>query len=460
MANSNLTGLGSGIDFGVITDSIIASRSRPLTQLVNRQTNIQSRSAAVKQLNSGLITLQQAFSALKDSTLGSGLTATTSAKDVVTATATTSAPLGNINLQIDGLATNLIQSSNSFTSTQTPILANGATSATLELRKGGASTGTSITIDSSNNSLAGLRDSINSANAGIKASIIDGKGDGSQNYLLLSSTDIGSNGRVELVETSQTGTVDGLGIHNLNTPNNSFGDLDAKLKVNGLSITRSSNTISDITSGVTFTLKTTGSATISVNKDTNPLRDKISNLVSAFNGVQDLVNGQYKSDANGKPQGVLLGDANLHSIQGELRNIFNNANNNGGKFQNLTNIGISQDTNGRLTINQTQLDQSLKDSLTDVQALFAGKTSNNKGIATTLADSIDGLSQNLQSAITGFDASVKSINNSIIDQQNRLTALRSSLTHRFSVIDSAIGQINSQTSSLTSIVNSLSNNKN
>jgi len=456
MAGITFSGIGSNIDFSVITDSIISSRSAPINQLASKRTDYQNRAAALKQLNTQLITLKSSLTALTDQTLGTGIAATSSASDFVTATATNVASSGTIGVQVTRLATALSQSSDSFGATNTSILAGGATTATFELRKGGAVTGTPITIDSTNDSLAGLRDAINAANAGVTATIVDVTGDGTGNQLVLQSTEAGTKGRVELVETTATGTDASLNLRSINPPGGSVADLDAQVKINGLTVTRSSNTISDAVAGVTFTLKAVGSSTVTVAGDSGALKSKIAAFVDAYNTIQDFISAQYKSDANGKPTGVLAKDSTLRVVQNGLRDFTNiAASTNGGAFSGLADVGISRDENGKLKIDQVVLNDKLKTSLSDVRALFAGKTDSSKGLASSLLISSNDLNSNVDAAVSGFDASVKRFSDSIATQQARLAALRTSLTRQFSVADAAIGQLNGQNTALTSVLKAL-----
>ncbi len=181
MASINFTGLGSNIDFNLIRDSIVAAKMGPVLQLQQRGAVLTSRSDALKQLNGLLATLTNAAEGLTDRTLGSDRSASSSDASIVTATATTAASVGSFSLTVGRLATSLTQASTSLPSVSSPVLAGGAISATFELRMGGASSGTPITIDSTNNSLTGLRDAINNAHTGVTASIVDLAGDGTQN---------------------------------------------------------------------------------------------------------------------------------------------------------------------------------------------------------------------------------------------------------------------------------------
>ncbi len=463
MASSvNFSGLGSGIDFGVVRDAIIAQRSKPVTLLQNKVSSFSNRIDALKQLNASLAVLTTAAEALTVRDLGAGRTATPVNTAVATASAASSAGLGNYNLNITRLASNLAQASRSFSSTSDPILAGGATAATFELRQGGSATGTAITIDSSNNSLAGLRDAINAANAGVTASIIDVNGDGTGQELVLNSATTGASGRVELVETTSTGTLTDLNIRSLNPPDGDFTKLDASLSVNGLGIIRATNTISDAIAGVTLNLKTTGTTNVAVTESTD-IEAKINSFVTAYNAVQSLIAKQYSKDASGHPTGVLAGDSTLRSAQTQVRDALGAVSDtNGGAFTSLAEIGVAADNNGVLSLDSAVFNAKLKSNPDDVKALLYGKTVSDQGVfqkfdvaSKGLSDSISG---SVQTAIVGYQTSITSLNSTITDRLAALDRLKTSLTNQFAAADAAIGQLNGQGTALTNIIKSLQGN--
>jgi len=461
MASSvNFSGLGSNIDFGMIRDAIISDRMQPISQLQTRSSNLGSHSSALKQLNGLLANLTSAAKALTDTTLGTGRSSSSSDSAVVSASTTTTATPGSIGLNVGRLATTLTQASTSFPSTSAALIAGGGTTATFELRKGGAATGTAITIDATNNSLAGLRDAINSADAGVTASIVDISGDGTQNQLVLTAKDTGAAGRVELVETTATGTDAALNLRSLNPPGavGDFSALDAQLTINGLTITRSTNTISDALTGVTFDLKKTGTATIQVTQASD-ISDNLETFVDAYNRVQTFISTQYKQDSDGKATGVLSGDSTLRLVQGQLRDALNSlSTDNGGSLTNLTDLGLTRDENGQLTLDSETLNSRLQSSLGDVKSLLFGSTPGTglfNSINTTFANLSDDVTGVVQTAINGYQSSIKTINQSILEQTRRINELKDSLTQQFAKVDAAIGQINGQGSALTSIIESL-----
>lgn len=463
MAGSiNFSGIGSGLDFSKLTDSIIAERSRPMLQLQSRNATNAKRSDGLKALNTKLAALTDAAEVLKDQTLGTGRIATTSDSKVATLTADDTSSLGSFTLGVTRLATSLTQTSRSYTSKTAAVLATGATTATFQLRKGGAATGEAITITSNNNTLTGLRDAINDADAGVKASIVDVDGSGSNYKLVLTSEQTGSAGRVELVETTATGTGTDLALAatNASVTSNDFSALNAQFTYNGGTISRSSNTVSDLVEGATLTLKDTGTTTINITARTSDLGEKIRGFIDAYNGVQDFIAGQYAKDASGRPSGPLAGDATLRSIQRQLREAVGaNSKLNGGSFKNLTEIGISRDDSGKLTLNNDTFAAKLSGSLDDVRALFAGAADGKTGLATTIFNASDKLSDSssgqVKNAIDGLADSIKRTERTIADQLSRITTLRASLTRQFAAADAAISQLNGQGTQLTSVLDSL-----
>ncbi len=453
---ASFSGLGSGIDFSKLTDAILAERSRPISQLQSRSSQLSKRNDAYKQLNTKLATLTEAANALTSQDLGNGRLASSTATDKVTASAAASAATGTFSLSVTRLASSLTQSSRVYAATTTAVLAGGATTATFELRLGGATEGTEITIDATNNTLAGLRDAINAANAGVTATIVATDVAGTQNKLVLTSAATGSTGRVELVETTATGTQADLALTSLNLPGGSFSDLDATFTLNGLALTRSSNTVSDAVSGVTFNLVNTGSATVTVSSSKTDLEARLRSFVNAYNDVQDIIAGQYTAGSSGRPAGTLVGDATLRTVQTQLRNALNlSSTTNGGAFDNLTQLGIGRSEEGKLTLDETTLSSALTNSFSDARALLSGLSSTDTGLANTfyetfknLSDSTTGLVKN---AITGNETSIKTIEKTVSDQLARLSSLRQSLTKQFAAVDAAINQLNGQGTTLTNL---------
>jgi flagellar hook-associated protein 2 len=455
----SFNGLGSGIDFSKLVDSVIAERTRPVTQLQNRSENLSRRSDALRELNGKLVALTAAAKALSDSELGAGREAINSDISVLTANASAEASTGSYKLNITRLASSLTQSSRNYSAASAAILAGGGAAATFELRKGGAATGTAITIDSGNNTLAGLRDAINNAKAGITATIIDTDGGGANFKLVLNSNDTGAAGRVELVETTSTGSLSDFGLtsHNIT---GGFTDLDAAFTINGLALTRPTNSFSDAVKGITFNLKNTGAAAVTISSTTTGVTAKLKGFINAYNDVQDFMLAQYAKDSSGRATGILVGEATLRSVQQTLREAIGASSaNNGGTLNSLAQLGVSRSNDGKLTLDEAALKKALTDSFSEVKALLAGKTAADTGLAESIHDRYSKLSDNVtgvvQTAINGYQDSITRINKTVVEQFARISELRQSLSRQYAAVDTAINQLNSQGSALGNILGSL-----
>lgn len=465
MANSiSFSGLGSGIDFNAVRDAIINQRAVPINKIQAKANNYGVRVEALKNFNALLASLTSATQSLTSRDVGTGRSSTSSDESIVAATASGAANIANFDINVTRTATNLTQASRSYASTDAPVLANNAASATFELRKGDGSAAIEITIDSTNNTLAGLRDAINAKGAGITANIVDITGDGTQQQLVLSSSETGTIGRVELVETSATGTSADLNLRSLNPPDSDFSKLDAALSVNGLNITRSTNTFSDAVEGVTLTLKKAGAATIGVSQSTD-IEEKLNGFITAYNAVQDFVASQYKKDAKDRPTGILAGDTTLRSVQRQLRDISNTtSNDNGGVFNSLSQIGIKTTNDGHLELDAEVLKDKLTNNFEDVRSLMFGRTAEQTGVFQSAYSVSNNLSDNItgsvQTAINGFQSSIKSLNNTVANRTEALNRLRDSLSRQFAAADAAIGQLNGQGTALTNLIKSLQSSNN
>jgi flagellar hook-associated protein 2 len=458
----SFSGLGSGIDFSKVTDAVIADRQRPVARLQDKTVELGRRGDLLKQLNGLLATLASTAEALSDRELGSGRSATPSDASVLAASAASSAAKGRHAVEVTRLASALSQSSRSFAATTEAVLPGGVATATFELRKGGAATGAQITIDSTNNTLSGLRDAINAADAGVRASIVDVTGRG-EYQLVLNSGETGAAGRVELVETTDpdSGALAALTLRALNPPGatTDFSALDAELKVNGLTITRASNTVADALEGVTLNLRKVGSSSVEVAASAD-VSDKLKTFVSAFNAVQDFVNAQYKPDGQGRPTGALAGDPTLRTVTQALREALSTpSSDNGGAFTTLSDIGLARGKDGRLSLDADVLNNKLASNQSDVRALLSGLGEGQTGFGQRIHSSVSQMSEatggTVQAAIEGYKTTVEGLNKQIAAQLERLSALRDSLTRQFAAADAAIGQLNGQGTALTNILKAL-----
>jgi flagellar hook-associated protein 2 len=157
---------------------------------------------------------------------------------------------------------------------------------------------------------------------------------------------------------------------------------DARFKVDGNYLTRSSNTVTDAISGVTLNLlKAEAGTTVTVNvsRDTDGLTSQIKGFVDKYNDVMGFIATQQSYDAkNQKPGGVLFGDGTLSSVKSDIiNNVVTGVWGVSSQFSILGMVGINLDNQGRLTVKEDTLQGYLRTNFDDMRRLFgpSGTTS-------------------------------------------------------------------------------------
>jgi flagellar capping protein FliD len=145
--------------------------------------------------------------------------------------------------------------------------------------------------------------------------------------------------------------------------------------VDGLTVNPTSNTVDNVITGVTMSLKKVDAATVTltVGRDYDAVKEKIGEFVSAYNETMDAINTQMAYDSeNEAPGGPLFGDSTLRTIRSNLVDIIiNKVHGVSSDFSTLGLMGISIGTDSKLTIDDTTLRGYLETNFEDVKKLFA-----------------------------------------------------------------------------------------
>jgi flagellar hook-associated protein 2 len=235
----------------------------------------------------------------------------------------------------------------------------------------------SITIDSTNNSLQGIRDAINAAQIGVTATIVN-DGTATPYRLVLASDSNGVSNSIKVTTSGGDGTIDTLLAHDpAGAPaaqhlNQTVTAQNAVFKVNGISVSKTSNTVSDVIQGVTFTLgKEAATASLTVARDTAGISTSISSFVKTYNDLATTLKNVSAYDAATKQAATLQGDSTVRTLQSQLRSMLSTAVvGTSGTLTMLADIGITAQKDGSLAINQTKLDSAMASNFSDVASLF------------------------------------------------------------------------------------------
>ena len=448
-------GIGSGLDVNGIISQLMALERQPLAVLSAKEAKYQAQLSAYGSLKGALSSFQSAVAALATPAKFSAATASLVDTTVATATASSAAVAGSYAVEVKTLAQAHKLKSASFAATSTTV---GSGTLTIQFGKyelDGSFTlnpdkaaGT-VTINSSQSSLAGVRDAINAANVGVLASIIN---DGSGNRLVVASKDTGVANALKItVADDDLANTDNAGLSQLAYDASTGGTTNltqtvaaqnAAVVIDGITITKASNTLSDAIEGVTLNLlkaNTPGTTTLTVARDTAGIQAAVQSFVKAYNDLSKTITDLTKYDAANKKASTLTGEATVRSVQTRLRTLFNTTlATAGGGLSSLPEIGITFQKDGTLKLDSTRLSAVLSDSTKDVSTLFAavgkptdslvsfvGSTSNTKngayaltvsqlatqgkaigGGAATLAPVVTGNNDTLSLTVDGVPASI------------------------------------------------------
>lgn len=195
----NFSGIASGIDTSQIIQELLRVDSQPITLLQADQQSLQSKETAYNSLSAQLLTLQTSASALDNLQSFQQVTASSSNSSVATVSAQTGAQTGTHTLSVNALAQAQLVSSTAQTSQTSPLNLQGQI----------VINGVSVNV-SSTDSLQTLAQNINSAQAGVTASIITPTS--GQYYLTLGSNNTGLQGQMSLADVGSGSVLSQLGI--------------------------------------------------------------------------------------------------------------------------------------------------------------------------------------------------------------------------------------------------------
>lgn len=442
MAGISVGGVGSGMDIESLVTQLVALEGQPASSRLNRrEANIQAELSAIGTFKGALSDFKTAVADLNDPTRFESIKASVDNEDLFSVTTNSAAEPASYGIEVQQLAQSHKLASNAYAKV-TDTLGAG----TLTFRFGSYEStedavNTSFTsnanrpsknvvIDGSNNTLAGVRDAINQADIGVKANIVN---DGTGYRLVFSGAETGAENALEISVSDADGDnadVDGLSAlaYSADTKNltQTLAAQDARIVVDGLSVTSPSDSLDEVIQGVTLDLKAAevGKPTkLTISRDTGAVSSSVEGFVEAYNNLTETVKKLTRYDPETGEKGELLGDSTVRSVTNQLRRmITDTVTGASGELKTLSDIGISTERDGTLKLDSDKLAEAVKTDAQGVASLFArnGRTSDslinfvstgNEGTAGDYPISISQLGT--QASLTG-----NTVNSLVIDASN------------------------------------------
>jgi flagellar hook-associated protein 2 len=472
-------GVGSSLDVAGIVSKLMDIERAPLNRLDSKKASYEAKISAMGSLKSALSTLQTAVSSLRYGTSFQATTVSSSDTSIIQASGSSGAATGSYSLTVSQLAQSQKLVATGQADTTTAI--GGGTSTTLTIDLGTISGGTfnsgtgtysgatftsngsgpyTVTIDSTNNSLGGLRDAINAANIGVTATIVN-DGDPTNPYrLVLSSTNTGADQSIKIgvsgdATLSTLLSEDPAGTQNLSQ---TVAAQDALFTVDGISATKSSNTVTDVIQGVTLQLNNVTSGTpvtVSASQDTASVKDAINAFVSGYNDLVQQIKSLTDSGVTSGKTGALASDGITRDIQSSILNEINTAVTSiSGSYTTLSSIGVAIQQDGTLAVDDAQLTTALQTDSTNVEQLFTATDGYGTRIGNLLTDML-AANGTIDSRTTSYTDYVKSLDDQSVTLQGRLDRTEQRLRAQFTALDVSISQMSITSNYLTQQLSAL-----
>lgn len=464
MASLSSVGVsGTGLDESVIT-KLVAIEKQPAEALSTKNTALQTKVSTWGKIQSAFSSLKDAANKLTQSDFWRGTTATSSNDTAVGVSTTSNAAASSYAVTVSQLAQGQMVASSAFAS-KTATVGEG----TLRIQLGNyvtdnsvappavtfnakaAASAVDIAIGPGDNTLEKIRDRINSANAGITASIVnDAAGsrlvmrgaNGESNAFQVSVIeDVAAPGLSALAFDASTGATSAMAL--------TQSAQNAKANINGLDIASESNTLSDVVDGVTLTLKqvTSTPANITVAQDTASISKGVSDFISAYNNVVSTIRVQTLYDEASKTAGPLQGDSTARGLLSQMRNLITSDSTATASFSRLFDMGIETNTDGTLKMTSSKFNDAMGSKLADMQKYFANSddvvASNNgmaqriKGLASQILDTNGAIANSTD----GLKATIKRNTNRIEDINTRASLYETRLRQQYTALDASYSKL-------------------
>ena len=471
-------GKGSGIDIVKLAQDLTDVEKAPRESRLNADIEAsEAKISGLAVLKYNVQLLVDSFNALNDASELAVPTATSSDTTKVSITATDGSALSGISdIGVTSLAAAQRNKSNQYTSTTQSL--NGGSGFTLTVTPGTGSA-TNVTVEAGNDTPQGIVNAINAANAGVSATLLAEDSSGSNYRIMLT----GATGAANSYVVSSTLADSDLGFHdnsNGNTANNSGtkslqNPADASLTYNGVSITRSSNSLNDVIPGVTLSLvgEHSGGATASVNvvSDRTTLKTKLQDLVVLYNDVKFAMDELADPDSEEEDVGGSLANdlATIRTVRDTIyQAVTQDSSTPSGNVTALRDIGVSVTRDGSLSFTESTYDTVAASNFDDISTMLSAGTNNqsrydgqSQGLATdavikleTLTDSISGIfvtrTDSAKTAIKRYEADLQAL-------EDRMEAVYNRYLQQFTVMESLVNTLNSTRESMSTTWENMGN---
>lgn len=444
-------GVGSSILTQDVLDQLrAADEAKFITPLTTKITTEESKQDDLELIDSYMKNLIDSINDINGSSLYEERSAEVTGTSVEV-TAASGTDIQDFSLEVISLATKQIEQSGGFTSADATIAASG-TSGTLDLNIEGVSIA-NISYDE-NTTLDELKDMINSqAGDEVNATVVQISDNDFR--LFVSSVETGASKDISFTDNGTGLSANLTGMTAIQT------GVDASLKFNGQAISRSSNSIDDIVTGVTIDLKEAGTSQVVISQDREALMEKFNSFVEKYNEAVSGIAKTTKTSQEAAGRGSFSSESTIKTM---LSNIQNAVQSIGGGVGSMMDYGFDIDKEGVMTLNEDLLNSELDDNASNVQIFFAGGEYDNGDTTTTTVEGAFNEFATIVESYTEYQGTLDQLDDSISDTistledrkdaaNTRLDAMYEIMAKRFAAYDLMISKLSSASSMFADMAN-------
>lgn len=428
---------GSGIDPGLV-NKLIELERQPIKQLESRKKVVEDDRKAFREFTQLVSTLGQSLNSLRNPSDFRKLKAESSNPDLLDGTVDNSAVPGSYELEVRHLAkTQKLLAEGFPDKDSTPV---GFGYMTIELDDGSTF---DVDIDPDASTLQDVARSINEANAGCKAIIINTKEsledpDADSFRLLVISEKSGKAGKVFIdPDTTYLEFKEQMTGRNL------------EMLFEDVMVFDEDNTVEGLIPGLVINAKRAEpgtKVTLKIDFDVDKTLESISGFVDAYNSVSEFIDRQFKIDPQTNRAGALSKDSTLKQLQRSLQSSLQYQGS--GKYRNLAQLGITSDPKtGTLQIDATKVKQALAEDYDSVAELFV-QTEKGAGFGTRMSDTVRN-AQNQQTGVLGskereYKRTLDTFDDDIVRKERAASQRAEGIKRKFAALEGLINGMNSQ----------------
>jgi flagellar hook-associated protein 2 len=440
MATASISGLVSGLDTASIIDQLMQLEAVPQDKLKTNLTTEQTKLKNLQALNAKVAALTTQAQALAAGTGWGALTATSSST-AVAVTTTTGTASGSFTFTV-GQTAAAHRLTFAGTAAGSDVVVSGGTTVSL------TQNGVTQTLDTGDGTLDGLVAVLNGSGTGVSAAKV--KLDDGSYRLVVNATQTGAASAFTLTNADGSALLGGATV---------AAGQDASITLGADTIHSATNTFSGVIPGVDLTVSSAAVGTsvdVTVAKDTASVKDAVKSLVDAINATLTQIDSLTAYNSTTKTSGPLAGDTGVRALRNELLNAIYPADG-----TSIADVGIQTDRYGKLVFDENVFASAYAADPARVAAKFTSGAVD--GFAARVAAVADAASNKytgtITAAINGRGSTITRIQASIDAWDLRLDLRRTTLQRTFTALETALSQMNSQSSWLTSQLSALGNSQ-